>query len=99
MARTTNWISRRFEEFQITQPSRGHLPEPLWRKAAELATRYGLNATVRALRLDYNGLKKRMEVPDRPKRERKETAVPAFVELVRPVPCTTNQGVDLAGHP
>ena len=78
-------LRRRFEEFRNAQTSRGRLPEPLWKEAAELAGRYGLNATARALRLDYNGLKKRMEMPDRPKRHRK-AAVPAFVELVGPAP-------------
>jgi hypothetical protein len=79
-------LRRRFEEFRNAQTSRGRLPEPLWKEAAELAARYGLNPTARALRLDYNGLKKRMEVPDRSKRHRKGTAAPAFVELVGPVP-------------
>jgi hypothetical protein len=79
-------LRRRFEEFRNAQTSRGRLPEPLWKEAAELAGRYGLNPTARALRLDYNGLKKRMEVPNLPKRHRKETAAPAFVELVGPAP-------------
>jgi hypothetical protein len=39
------------------------LPEHLWTLAAELAQEYGLNRTARTLRLDYHGLKKRMELP------------------------------------
>ncbi|HSU32962.1 MAG TPA: hypothetical protein VLJ11_17180 [Bryobacteraceae bacterium] len=32
----------RFEEFRNAQTSRGRLPERLWREAADLAARYGL---------------------------------------------------------
>jgi hypothetical protein len=34
---------RRVEEYRNAQRSRGRLPEPLWKLAAELAGRYGLN--------------------------------------------------------
>jgi hypothetical protein len=37
------------------------LPEPLWAAAVKLAHEYGVNRTARTLRLDYSGLKKRME--------------------------------------
>ena len=59
-----------------------------------------VNPTARALRLDYNGLKKRMEVPNRPKRHRKEPAAATFVELVRPAPGgVTNCSVEVeSGH-
>jgi len=36
------------------------LPEPLWAAAVKLAQKYGVNRTARVLRLEYNGLKKRM---------------------------------------
>jgi hypothetical protein len=36
------------------------LPEPLWAAAVKLAREYGVNRTARTLRLEYNGLKKRM---------------------------------------
>jgi hypothetical protein len=89
-------LRRRFEEFRSAQTARGRLPEPLWNEAAELARRYGLNVTARALRLDYTGLKKRMEVHDRPKRKERETPVPAFVELVGPAPgAVTNCSVEV----
>jgi hypothetical protein len=93
-------LRRRFEEFRNAQTSRGRLPEPLWREAADLAARYGLNPTARALRLDYNGLKKRMEVPNRQKRHRREPAAATFVELVRPVSGgVTNCSVEVeSGH-
>jgi len=61
-------LRRRFEEFRSTQPLRARLPEALWRAASELAARYGVHATARALRLDYTGLRKRVENRDQPQR-------------------------------
>jgi len=77
-------LRRRFDEFRSTQPSRSRLPEPLWTAAAELATRYGVHATARALRLDYRGLKKRVENRGRPNQKRTAATQPTFVELVGP---------------
>lgn len=51
----------RFEEFRKTRPGHARLPEDLWTAAAELAKRYGVNPTARALRLEYGGLRKRVE--------------------------------------
>src|SRR4051812_13670815 len=76
-------LKRWFEEFRGTRMTRGRLPEPLWKQAAEMARRYGLNPTAQALGLDYNRLKKRMGTsPDRAKRTKKEVTIPAFVELI-----------------
>ena len=51
----------RFEKWRRKHKPRRRLPEHLWSLATELAREYGLNRTVRTLRLDYNGLKKRIE--------------------------------------
>ena len=51
----------RFEKWRSKQKTRSRLPEPLWAAAVKLAQEYGVNRTARTLRLDYNGLKKRME--------------------------------------
>ena len=51
----------RFEKWRSKQKTRTRLPEPLWSAAVKLAQEYGVNRTARALRLDYNGLKRRME--------------------------------------
>lgn len=76
-------LKRRFEEFRSMQTSRGRLPDVLWKEAAELARRYGLNPTAQALRLDYGRLKKRMTTsPDRVKRKEEERPTPSFVELI-----------------
>ena len=76
----------RFEEFRNTRVGRAPLPEPLWTAAAELAKRYGVNPTARALRLEYAGLRKRMRALDQPKPKRKHAAAPPanFLEFVAP---------------
>jgi hypothetical protein len=51
----------RFEKWRSKHKTRTRLPKSRWSAATKLAHEYGLNPTVRALRLDYNGLKKRME--------------------------------------
>ena len=71
-------LRRRFDEFRSTQASRSRLPETLWAAAAELAKRYGVNPTARALRLDYTGLRKRVENRDRSK-PKKGSAPPPIV--------------------
>jgi len=77
-------LRRRFEEFRNTRPGHSRLPESLWAAAAELAKRYGVNPTARALRLEYGGLRKRVENPGRPKRKRTAAALPTFMEFVAP---------------
>jgi len=77
-------LRRRFEEFRNTQPAHSRLPEGLWAAAAELAKRYGVNPTARALRLDYTALKRRTEERGRHKVKRKVAALPTFMEFVAP---------------
>jgi hypothetical protein len=77
-------LRRRFEEFRSAQPGHKRLPEALWAAAAELAKRYGVNPTARALRLEYGGLRKRVENQVRPKRKRATTTPPNFMEFVAP---------------
>jgi len=75
-------LQRRFEEYRNLRPSRGRLPPALWK---EVAMRYGLNPTAQALRLDYNGLKKRMAATPGPAKPRKQVrSAPEFVELIAP---------------
>jgi hypothetical protein len=54
-------LHRRFERWRRIRKGRSHIPERLWTSAVKVAGRYGLNRTARALRLDYYGLKKRVE--------------------------------------
>jgi hypothetical protein len=69
-------LRRRFEEFWNSRVGRAALPEALWTAAAELARRYGENSTARALRLEYAGLRSRMQAQDQPKPKRKRAAAP-----------------------
>jgi len=39
---------------------RERMPEVLWRRAVDLAGKYGLNPTARSLKLNYSSLKKRL---------------------------------------
>jgi hypothetical protein len=78
-------LQRQLDEFRSTRPHRTKLPEPLWQAAVELARQHGMYAVARPLRLDYTGLKKRLDgVPGSPKKATK----PTFVELIPdpPVP-------------
>ena len=77
-------LRRRFEEFRNAQPGHSRLPEALWAAAAELARSNGINPTARALRLDYAGLKRRVQSDHWPKRKRIAAAPATFMEFVAP---------------
>jgi hypothetical protein len=55
------------------------LPETLWQAAVELAWQHGVYSVAHPLRLDYTGLKKRLDGVLDPK---KKATKPAFVELI-----------------
>jgi hypothetical protein len=72
-------LQRRLDEFRSTRPHRTKLPETLWQAAVELARQHGVYSVAHPLRLDYTGLKKRLDgVPD----WQRKAAKPAFVELI-----------------
>jgi hypothetical protein len=78
-------LQRQLDEFRSTQPHRTKLPEALWQAAVELARQHGVYSVAHPLRLDYTGLKKRLDgVPDL----KKKSAKPAFVELITSHPVT-----------
>jgi len=78
-------LQRQLDEFRSTQPHRTKLPETLWQAAVELARQHGVYSVAHPLRLDYTGLKKRLDgVPD----FKKKSAKPAFVELITSHPVT-----------
>ena len=77
-------LRRRFEEFRATQPKRSRFPEALWAAAAELAKRYGVNRTAQVLRLEYGGLRKRVENQPRPKAQSKKKEAASFLEFIAP---------------
>jgi hypothetical protein len=80
----------RFEKWRRKHKAYRRLPEYLWSAAAKLAGEYGINRTARALRLDYSGLKKRIDfcVSDGASQA---SAEPKFMELL---PSGTNSAVE-----
>jgi hypothetical protein len=90
---------RHFEAWRSTKEhSSSPIPEKLWREAAELAASHPLTEICQALRLDYNGLKRRIPgnaaVVERPA-ERTE----AFVELNLSTPSALSECVIELEHP
>jgi hypothetical protein len=74
-------LQRQLDQFRSTQPRRTKLPEQLWQAAVELARQHGIYSVAHPLRLDYMGLKKRLDgIPIR----RRKATKPAFVELTAP---------------
>ena len=72
-------LQRQLDEFRSSQPHRTKLPETLWQAAVELARQHGVYSVAHPLRLDYTGLKKRLDgVPD----PKKKAAKAAFAELI-----------------
>jgi hypothetical protein len=76
-------LQRQLEQIRSSQPPRSRLPEPLWGAAVELARQHGIYQVAHTLRLDYMGLKKRLNGMPRERRKRRKTG---FVELVAPPP-------------
>lgn len=71
-------VRERLESWRRTRTTRG-IPEPLWRAAARLARRAGVYPIARALHLNYDSLKQRVDAgDDGGDRSGKQ---PAFVEI------------------
>jgi hypothetical protein len=77
---------QQFERWRSQHKPYTHIPEPLWALATELAREFGLNRTASMMRLDYYGLKKRLERPVVDDTS-PPTAGPSFLELL-PVKAT-----------
>jgi len=54
-------LRRRFEWWRRTRKVRARIREPLWAAAVKAAAKYGTHRTAKALRVDYYGLKQRVE--------------------------------------
>ena len=73
-------LQQQLDQFRTSQPHRAKIPEVLWQSAVALARQHGLYAVAHPLRLDYVGLKRRLEGIS--KLEKKKVAPPGFVELI-----------------
>src|SRR5260370_2294652 len=78
------------EAWRSTHRPRCHIPDSLWKRAAELASQHGLYLTSRTLRVDYMGLKKLVGPASA---ERKNAELPRFAELMAPAPAPLPQSV------
>jgi hypothetical protein len=74
-------LQRQLEQIRSTQPRRSRLPESLWGAAVDLARQHGIYQVAHTLRLDYMGLKKRLNGVTSVRQSASKTA---FVELVPP---------------
>ena len=54
-------LQRQLDQFRSAPPHRAKIPEGLWQAAVDLARQHGLYAVAHPLRLDYVGLKRRLE--------------------------------------
>lgn len=71
-------VQRQLEQIRSSQPLRSRLPESLWGAAVELARQHGIYRIAHVLRLDYMGLKKRLNRMASGSQSANKTA---FVEL------------------
>lgn len=80
-------LQRQLDQFRSAPPHRAKIPEGLWQAAVDLARQHGLYAVAHPLRLDYVGLKRRLE-GDKKLEKKKKSGSPRFVELVAPYPAS-----------
>jgi hypothetical protein len=80
-------IHGHFARWRKSHTGRLPIPESLWRAAAEVASEHGVFRTAKVLSLEYGKLK-RLTMESHPDRLRtvKQSAPPAFVELLTPGP-------------
>jgi hypothetical protein len=85
----------RLRRWRSSHARRVPIPEPLWAAAGELAREHGINATAKALHLEYGKLrywaeaagaakKEVMKAPSASPRQARRAAAPTFMELVTP---------------
>ena len=85
-------LREQLHEFRATHTPRTRLPDSVWQAAVELARQHGVYAVAHPLRLDYVGLKQRLDRMTPTVRMQKTPATKAatFVELLAP-PAVTNR--------
>ncbi len=78
-------IRRRFEHWRQTRRGLSRIPERLWAAAVEMAGTCGISHTAKALRVNYNALRKRIEHQAAAGLRRPEgNSVATFLELAPP---------------
>ena len=61
LPRRLEGVRRRIERWRKNRKVRSPIPDSLWAAAVRMVNAYGMNRTARALRVNYYGLKKRVE--------------------------------------
>jgi hypothetical protein len=72
---------KQFDRWRKRRRPRQRLAQELWRQAAALARKHGLNPTARALGLNYHSLKRHL-AKTTPPEEISTQATPDFIELL-----------------
>jgi hypothetical protein len=93
-------LAKRMAAYRSRRGRQGSLPERFWAQAAHLARRYGLYRVQRVLRLNYHGLKQRVDALATPfshaSPSRSERLRPALAEPGRDGMRAPSEG---RGHP
>jgi len=71
-----NHLRKRLDAWRKTHRPRSRIPGRLWNAAVNVAGQCGVDKTAKALRLDYNDLKKRLDAGCG-----RRASVPSFIEL------------------
>ena len=69
-------LEQRFADWRKTRRRGERIPERLWKSAARVAEKYGVSQTATVLKLEYYGLKRRVD-----ERASEVSRATAFVEL------------------
>lgn len=75
-------VEQRFKRWRESRKRGERIPEALWAAATGMARQHGLHRIAQELRVNYHGLKKRLECADSPARA--SGAEARFVELLVP---------------
>jgi hypothetical protein len=90
-------VHRQFQRWREQRRGRERIPARLWTAAARVAAEYGVNATSKALMLDFNKLKARVKRKQGRKKRNSESA-PQFLELVaHPIASTAECVIEVEG--
>lgn len=77
-------VRQQFQQWRRTRQGRTRIPQPLWAAAVRMARSYGVAQTASTLRLDYYGLKKRLEQEPAAAAGSGGGSLTTFVELPAP---------------
>lgn len=100
-----NKALKEYEDWRRNRPNRGVIPDHLWESAVKLCKAYSIHQVVKALRLNYKALKKRVE-PDlnqkkqseKRRRKSKRNSRNQATDVFHPIDRKTSQFIDLTTY-